>query len=161
MPVGSRSAQNFFSYQQRECSMLVLTRKYQEKIRIGDNITITVLRTKGKAVRLGIEAPADVPVIRGELSFEHTNDAAEEANATVSFAERESTKRAGGSTATAALATWKTETRPHLIDRALTTEAEPKVSLTRVPRSKVAGRLPKAPAGAAPLRAIMNERCGF
>src|SRR5436309_11328196 len=50
--------------------MLVLTRKYQEKIRIGNNITITVLRTKGKAVRLGIEAPPDVPVIRGELSFE-------------------------------------------------------------------------------------------
>ena len=47
--------------------MLVLTRKHQEKIRIGDNITITVLKTKGKAVRLGIEAPADVPVIRGEL----------------------------------------------------------------------------------------------
>jgi carbon storage regulator CsrA len=56
--------------------MLVLTRKYQEKIRIGDNITITILRTKGKAVRLGIEAPADVPVIRGELSFEGTADVA-------------------------------------------------------------------------------------
>ena len=39
--------------------MLVLTRKYQEKIRIGDNITITVLRMKGKAVRLGIEAPTE------------------------------------------------------------------------------------------------------
>ena len=55
--------------------MLVLTRKYQEKIRIGDNITITVLRTKGKAVRLGIEAPTNVPVIRGELSFERAVDA--------------------------------------------------------------------------------------
>ena len=59
--------------------MLVLTRKYQEKIRIGDNITITVLRTKGKAVRLGIEAPTNVPVIRGELSFEHESEAAAEA----------------------------------------------------------------------------------
>ena len=39
--------------------MLVLTRKYQEKIRIGENITITVLRMKGKAVRLGIEAPGE------------------------------------------------------------------------------------------------------
>ena len=58
--------------------MLVLTRKYQEKIRIGDNITITVLRTKGKAVRLGIEAPTDVPVIRGELSFEHESKEASE-----------------------------------------------------------------------------------
>ena len=47
--------------------MLVLTRKPQEKIRIGDGITITVIKTKGKGVRLGIEAPADVPVLRGEL----------------------------------------------------------------------------------------------
>ena len=47
--------------------MLVLTRKYQEKIRIGDHVTITVLRTKGKAVRLGIEAPKDMLVLRDEL----------------------------------------------------------------------------------------------
>lgn len=50
--------------------MLVLTRKQQEKIRIGDEIVITVLRMKGKSVRLGIEAPAEVPVLRGELAFE-------------------------------------------------------------------------------------------
>lgn len=50
--------------------MLVLTRKQNEKIRIGPSITITVLRMKGKAVRLGIEAPEDVGVIRGELCFD-------------------------------------------------------------------------------------------
>jgi carbon storage regulator len=50
--------------------MLVLTRKQNEKIRIGPNITVTVLRMKGKAVRLGIEAPQDVSVIRGELCFD-------------------------------------------------------------------------------------------
>lgn len=50
--------------------MLVLTRKQQEKIRIGNDITITVLRTKGNAVRLGIEAPSNIAVIRGELQFE-------------------------------------------------------------------------------------------
>jgi len=50
--------------------MLVLTRKQNEKIRIGDSITITVLRMKGKAVRLGIEAPKEVGVMRGELVFE-------------------------------------------------------------------------------------------
>lgn len=50
--------------------MLVLTRKQNERIRIGDQITITVLRMKGKAVRLGIQAPADLSVIRGELAFE-------------------------------------------------------------------------------------------
>src|SRR5436190_19552567 len=82
-----------FSIQPRECFMLVLTRKYQEKIRIGDNITITVLRTKGKAVRLGIEAPANVPVIRGELSFERAPKEAAESVATVSFDEAEPLKR--------------------------------------------------------------------
>ena len=47
--------------------MLVLTRKQNEKIQIGDNITITVLRLKGKTVRLGIQAPAEYTVVRGEL----------------------------------------------------------------------------------------------
>jgi len=50
--------------------MLVLTRKQNEKIRIGDSITITVLRMKGKSIRLGIEAPQSLNVIRGELQFE-------------------------------------------------------------------------------------------
>jgi carbon storage regulator len=48
--------------------MLVLTRKQGEKIKIGDDVVITVVRTKGKAVRLGIQAPAHVPVLRGEIA---------------------------------------------------------------------------------------------
>jgi carbon storage regulator CsrA len=51
--------------------MLVLTRKCQEKIRIGDRVCVTVFHIKGKAVRLGIEAPADVRILRGELVFDH------------------------------------------------------------------------------------------
>jgi carbon storage regulator CsrA len=47
--------------------MLVLTRKLQEQIRIGDNVTITVLRVKGQAVRIGIDAPRELRVVRGEL----------------------------------------------------------------------------------------------
>lgn len=47
--------------------MLVLTRKLHEKIVIGDNVVVTVLRTKGNTVRLGIEAPRSVKVVRGEL----------------------------------------------------------------------------------------------
>ena len=47
--------------------MLVLTRKRNEQIRIGDNITLTVLRIKGNTVRLGVEAPRQVRVLRGEL----------------------------------------------------------------------------------------------
>lgn len=50
--------------------MLVLTRKLKEQIRIGDNVTITVLRVKGQAVRIGIEAPRAVRVVRGELTCE-------------------------------------------------------------------------------------------
>lgn len=50
--------------------MLVLTRKQCETIQIGDSITITVLRMKGKSVRLGIKAPHDLNVIRGELAFD-------------------------------------------------------------------------------------------
>jgi carbon storage regulator CsrA len=48
--------------------MLVLTRKFQEKIHIGENITITVVRIKGNTVRVGIEAPPDVRVVRGEVA---------------------------------------------------------------------------------------------
>lgn len=58
--------------------MLVLTRKQNEKVRIGDSITITVLRMKGKGVRLGIEAPRDVNVLRGELCFELSEEEADE-----------------------------------------------------------------------------------
>ncbi len=47
--------------------MLVLTRKTQERILIGDNITISILKLKGNTVRIGIEAPRDVRVLRGEL----------------------------------------------------------------------------------------------
>ncbi len=47
--------------------MLVLARKANEAIQIGANITITVLRVKGKTVKLGIEAPGSVAVLRAEL----------------------------------------------------------------------------------------------
>ena len=47
--------------------MLVLTRKLQQQIKIGEQITVTILRVKGNTVRVGITAPRDVRVIRGEL----------------------------------------------------------------------------------------------
>jgi carbon storage regulator len=48
--------------------MLVLTRKQGERIVIGEDIVITVVRTKGSSVRVGIQAPAHVPVLRGEIA---------------------------------------------------------------------------------------------
>ena len=47
--------------------MLVLSRKHTQELRIGDDITITVLEVKGHGVRLGIQAPRDVRILRGEL----------------------------------------------------------------------------------------------
>jgi carbon storage regulator len=47
--------------------MLVLNRKVGERIVIGDEIVITVVAVHGQQVRLGIEAPPDVPVWRQEL----------------------------------------------------------------------------------------------
>jgi carbon storage regulator CsrA len=52
--------------------MLVLTRKAQESIRIGADITITVVRLEGKTVRLGVEAPRSVRVLRAELPVHET-----------------------------------------------------------------------------------------
>jgi carbon storage regulator len=126
--------------------MLVLTRKYQEKIRIGDNITITVLRTKGKAVRLGIEAPANVPVIRGELTFDRESEPECETVATVAFDVAESPKLHSCAGGTVTATRWAT-----------TREVEPKVGLSRVPRNKVSNMLPKLISGTAPLRAMMDQ----
>lgn len=47
--------------------MLVLSRRERERIRVGDSIVVTVVRLTGDKVRLGIEAPSDVVVLRGEL----------------------------------------------------------------------------------------------
>jgi len=47
--------------------MLVLTRMYDEKIVIGDNVVITIVEIRGNKVRIGISAPKDVPVHRGEI----------------------------------------------------------------------------------------------
>ncbi len=47
--------------------MLVLSRKRGESILVGDKIRITLLGVRGKSVRLGIEAPREIPVQREEL----------------------------------------------------------------------------------------------
>ena len=47
--------------------MLVLSRKSDESIVIGDNIRVTVIRIHGNRIRLGIEAPPEVPIRRSEV----------------------------------------------------------------------------------------------
>lgn len=47
--------------------MLILSRKIDEKIRIGQNISITVIEVKGDQVKLGIEAPKTIKVFRQEV----------------------------------------------------------------------------------------------
>ena len=47
--------------------MLVLSRKQSQRIRLGDSITVTVVRVSGDKVRLGIDAPPDMLVLRDEL----------------------------------------------------------------------------------------------
>ena len=50
--------------------MLVLTRKRNESIMIGDDIEVSVLSVSGEKVRMGIEAPRDIPVFRKEVYLE-------------------------------------------------------------------------------------------
>jgi carbon storage regulator len=50
--------------------MLVLTRKSNQSIMIGDDIEVTVLSVIGDKVRIGIQAPTDVPVFRTEIYVE-------------------------------------------------------------------------------------------
>lgn len=49
--------------------MLILTRRSQQSIKIGENVTVTVLEVKGNQVRLGIDAPPKVIVDREEIAI--------------------------------------------------------------------------------------------
>jgi carbon storage regulator len=50
--------------------MLVLTRKSNQSIMIGDDIEVSVLSIMGEKVRIGIQAPRDIPVFRREVYLE-------------------------------------------------------------------------------------------
>jgi len=55
--------------------MLVLSRKVGERIQLGDQITVTLVKIQGNTVRIGIEAPPNMPVVREELTKRATDDA--------------------------------------------------------------------------------------
>ena len=58
-----------------EVNMLVLSRKETERIKLGNSIVLTVIRVSGDRVRLGIEAPPDVLVLREELQTQRDAEA--------------------------------------------------------------------------------------
>jgi carbon storage regulator len=60
--------------------MLVLTRKSNQSIMIGDDIEVSVLSVMGEKVRIGIQAPRDIPVFRKEVYLEIQQERAAAAN---------------------------------------------------------------------------------
>ncbi len=73
--------------------MLVLSRKEGERISIGDNITLIVSKVSGNRVTIGIEAPRDVKVVRGELQLQSLTEIEPESNSGRSEARPRSTLR--------------------------------------------------------------------
>jgi carbon storage regulator len=61
--------------------MLVLTRKSNQSIMIGDDIEVSVLSVMGEKVRIGISAPREIPVFRKEVYLEIQQDRANDAAA--------------------------------------------------------------------------------
>jgi carbon storage regulator len=55
--------------------MLILTRRVDERIFIGDDITLCVLDIEGNRVRLGLEAPKDITILREEVQDRYAVDA--------------------------------------------------------------------------------------
>jgi carbon storage regulator len=59
--------------------LLVLTRKSNQSIMIGDDVEVSILSVMGDKVRIGIQAPQEVPVFRTEIYLEiHREDGAEQ-----------------------------------------------------------------------------------
>ena len=60
--------------------MLILTRRVDERIFIGDNITLCVLDIEGNRVRLGLEAPKDIAILREEIHQRYAAEASNDAH---------------------------------------------------------------------------------
>ena len=77
--------------------MLVLSRKRQESIRISDDIVVTVLEIQRNKVRLGIEAPKEIPVLRTELKKQILESSWNKSSERTAFDLRTTLKEAGQS----------------------------------------------------------------
>lgn len=60
--------------------MLVLTRRAEEKIKIGDNIIVSVLSVEGGVVKIGIDAPREITILRMEVLEQIKNENIEAAS---------------------------------------------------------------------------------
>lgn len=67
--------------------MLIITRRPGEKIVLGDDITVTVMEVSGQTVRLGIDAPKELPIYREEIwaAVKQENEAAAKSGAVTRF----------------------------------------------------------------------------
>ena len=108
--------------------MLVLTRKLNEQILIGDDIKVTLTRVTGNTVRLGIEAPKDVRIVRGELGPK----------------ESEATELGGGPQISEREQAFAHPEKPTATNR-LDTSSEPKVFVGTVKRNGDDAKLMRAP----------------
>jgi carbon storage regulator len=77
--------------------MLVLTRKSNQSIMIGDDVEVSVLSVMGEKVRIGIQAPQEIPVFRKEIYLEiHREDGSSEQRATAEESARAEVNEALG-----------------------------------------------------------------
>ena len=107
--------------------MLVLSRKADQKIQIGPNITITILKVKGLAVRIGIDAPDDVKVMRTELMERMAEEAAESSTHEVEYQPK---KRRGSAS--------RGQSHPGEAQRSPSTQPSAESPRCRVPRLRLA-----------------------
>ena len=67
-----------FNPSAKEWSLLILTRRVNESLIVGDQVTVTVVAVKGNQVRLGVDAPKDVAVHREEVYERLKNEDAQQ-----------------------------------------------------------------------------------